>query len=64
MLPYRIYLLTCWQDEDATTEPQKWLFRLEEPRTGEQYGFTDLEALTAFLRERLKEADSNSQIKA
>lgn len=44
--------------------PQKWLFRLEEPRTGEQYGFTDLEALTAFLRERLKEADSNSQIKA
>lgn len=55
MLPYRIFLLTCWQEEDATTDSQPWRFRLEEPNGGEQYGFTELEALVVFLQAHLQQ---------
>lgn len=44
-----IYLLCVWtetQDDDG--EPQ-WRAMLEEPRTGKQWGFSEPEAMVAFL---------------
>lgn len=46
---YRAYLLRLWQTgEDATAV---WRVLLEDPRTGERYGFADLDSLFAFLTE-------------
>lgn len=56
MLPYRTFLVTCWQEETAAADPKLWRFRLEEPRTGEQHGFTELSELMAFVQARLKES--------
>ncbi|RMH23255.1 MAG: hypothetical protein D6698_00065 [Gammaproteobacteria bacterium] len=56
MQTYRAFLLSCWQEETAVSSPQKWRFRLEEPRTGEQHGFTSLAEVMAFVQARLKEA--------
>lgn len=59
MPPYRAFLLTCWQEETAVTDPSKWRFRLGEPRTGEQHGFTNLEEVMAFVQARLEESDGD-----
>ena len=61
MLPYRVFLLTCWQEEDVAADPERWRFRLEEPNTGEQHGFADLEALTAFLQASLQKGGGDGQ---
>lgn len=57
MLPYRVFLLTCWQDEEIEPDPKMWRFRLEEPRTGEQHGFTNLEEAMSFVKASLRETD-------
>jgi hypothetical protein len=56
MLPYRTFLLTCWQEESAAADPKMWRFRLEEARTGEQHGFTDLQEVMAFVKAKLIES--------
>ena len=43
--PYQSYLLRCWQEDG-----EKWRFRLQNVATGEQAGFSDLEAMLEFLR--------------
>jgi hypothetical protein len=53
MQPYRAFLLTCWQEETAGADSHMWRFRLEEPRTGEQRGFTTLEEVMAFVQSNL-----------
>lgn len=58
MLPYRAFVLTCWQEETAEAIPKTWRFRLEEPRTGEQHGFTNLEEVMEFVMASLKESDN------
>jgi hypothetical protein len=50
---YQAYLLRCWQEEGSA-----WRFRLQDLRTGEQTGFSDLEALLDHLRGLMDEADS------
>jgi len=59
MPPYRAFLLTCWQEKTAVTDPKIWRFRLEEPRTGEQHGFTNLEEVMAFVKTSLQESDGD-----
>jgi len=61
MLPYRIYLLTCWQDNEIAPEMGVWRFRLEEPRTGENNGFDSLETLLTFLETELAELGSDQR---
>ena len=55
-----IYLLCIWTEtqpeEDGTP---RWRAVLEGPRTGQRWGFSDPEALVAFLkRERMGESAS------
>ena len=51
---YRAYLLRCWQE--GKTE---WRFRLQNVQTGEQTGFTNLEAMFAFLHDLLESGDGD-----
>ncbi len=49
---YRIYLLTVWQERSrGPPELISWRFRLEDPRTGRQQGFTDATTFMAALEE-------------
>lgn len=59
MLPYHIYLLTCWQDNESDVELRIWRFRLEEPRTGEHQGFDNLEELVVFLKTKLADSEDD-----
>jgi hypothetical protein len=45
---YMAYLLRLWQVN--TTETAVWRASLEDPHTGEQKGFADLESLFTFLK--------------
>ncbi len=44
---YRSYLLRLWRNDSATC--CDWHASLEDPRTGERFGFASLEELFAFL---------------
>jgi hypothetical protein len=48
-------------NEQANFYPvfKTWCFQLEEPRTGEQHGFTNLEEVMAFIQSRFKETDGD-----
>jgi hypothetical protein len=59
MLPYRTFLLTCWQEETAAGDPKMWRFRLEEAGTGEQHGFRELEEVMAFVQARLQKSSQD-----
>ena len=48
---YRAYLLRCWQEGDANSEPQSWRFSLEGVQDNRRHGFADLQALLAFLQQ-------------
>lgn len=61
MLPYRTFLLTCWQEETVAADPEMWRFRVEEARTGEQHGFTELEEVMAFVQERLQKSSQDER---
>jgi len=47
---YMAYLLRLWQVN--TTETTVWRASLEDPHTGEQKGFADLESLFTFLKKQ------------
>ncbi|MFQ5435484.1 MAG: hypothetical protein ACE5FD_11465 [Anaerolineae bacterium] len=47
---YQAYLLRLWRDG----EKQPWRALLENPHTGEQCGFANLEQLFAYLEEQTK----------
>jgi len=55
------YLLRLWLAGD-NYQPE-WRLALIDPQTGEQHGFTTLEALTVFLQARLEQA-INPKIKS
>ena len=61
MLPYRIFLLTCWQEHESAAGLSAWRFRLEEPRTSEQHGFDGLEVLLTFLETKLADSDEDQR---
>jgi hypothetical protein len=51
---YQIYLLTIWEEDGQETRGvDEWRFRLEDPRTGQQRGFTSLDALAANIAQEL-----------
>ena len=46
-----IYVVTIWREHlGAPDEPEVWRVRVEDARTGERYGFADLDQMTAFLK--------------
>ena len=54
-----VHLLTMWRERPAQPgQPALWRFSLEDPRTHQRRGFADLEALTAFLRAQMAEAET------
>jgi hypothetical protein len=49
-----IYLLTIWQERAASSEHAAvWRFSLEDARTGERWGFANLEQILAFLEKQM-----------
>jgi hypothetical protein len=51
-LPYRIYLLTVWQEHSQEEIPDHgWRFHLTDPQTGKRYGFTSLATLLVALQQ-------------
>jgi len=58
-LPTRAYLLRCWQEEPSEPgEAPTWRFSLQEVGAAQRrWGFRDLDALVAFLRETMMEEE-------
>ena len=50
---YLSYLLRLWLAGDGD-QPQ-WRFSLEDPLSGERFGFNNLEELVEFLRQKIEE---------
>jgi hypothetical protein len=49
-----IYLLTIWQERPASSEHAAvWRFSLEDARSGERWGFANLEQILAFLEKQM-----------
>jgi hypothetical protein len=49
-----IYLLTIWQERLASSEHAAvWRFSLEDARSGERWGFANLEQILAFLEKQM-----------
>ncbi len=50
-VPYRSFLMRLWRtDRDVSSG---WRASLEDPRTGQRFGFASLEQLFAFVLEQL-----------
>ena len=47
---YRSYLLRVWEEQDQEAKHAR-RFSLENPRSGERHGFSNLAALVKFLEE-------------
>lgn len=58
-LAYRSYLLRLWRTPGGDEQP--WRASLEDPLTGERLGFADLEALAAYLREKIERLPAPEQ---
>ena len=58
---YCSYLLRCWQEQSVIhLGTAAWRFSLEDPHTGERYGFATFDALMAFLRRILVPAQPDA----
>lgn len=60
-LPYTIYLLRLWLNDERETG---WRFSLEDPRTGARRGFASLEELTTFLQQETSGTVERAQYEA
>lgn len=57
-LRYQVYVLRLWQEQsDSPEHPAIWRFVLEEPKTGQQRGFTSFAALMDFLEMELQRGE-------
>ncbi len=55
---YYVYLLRMWRESDVLSPSRGvWRFSLEDPVTHHRYGFADLEAVMAHLREKIEEEE-------
>ena len=53
----RAYMLRCWEVRSHEPECQTvWRFSLEDPHTGDRFGFADLKALIEFLETELDQS--------
>jgi hypothetical protein len=51
---YQTFLLTLWEERNQDPDlPSVWRFRLENPRTGKQRGFANLETLMTMLAQEI-----------
>ncbi len=51
---YHAFLLRCWQERSQFNDvPAVWRFSLENPQTGDRFGFTTLDAVIAALQDSL-----------
>ena len=63
VLLYHSFLFRCWVERPAQAEqPAVWRFSLQNVRTGEQVGFTSVEAVLAYLQTRLNGRSVPSKI--
>jgi len=54
-----VHVLTIWCEYSANArQPMLWRFSLEDTRTHQRRGFANLEALTAFLRRQMADAET------
>ena len=60
LTPYQTFLLRCWRS-DPPAEGGGWRFSLVDAQSGQRRGFSDFDALVAYLREQV-EADSASSM--
>jgi hypothetical protein len=58
-LHYSTYILCLWEESGALAG---WRFSLENPRTGERYGFADPMQLLEFLKEVMRQAQIRGKI--
>jgi len=56
---YRSYLLRFWEERSEQPAMAVWRFSLEDPQTGQRYGFANLEALTAWLKTEMTDASQS-----
>ena len=57
----RAYMLRCWEVRSLEPECQAvWRFSLEDPHTGERFGFANLNALIAFLEADLTHSQEST----
>ncbi|HEY75178.1 MAG TPA: hypothetical protein G4O00_03230 [Thermoflexia bacterium] len=54
---YFAYLLRCWEERGREGGEIRWRFSLEDPHTGQRWGFEGMEAMVRFLRRRLAEEE-------
>lgn len=54
---YRIFLLTVWRDDSAAVEDAALRFSIQDPRSSQRRGFSDLKGLGAFLEGCLDAAE-------
>ena len=53
---YHTFLVTLWEERNQDSNlPSVWRFRLEDPRTGQRWGFANLQALVAVLEQEMVE---------
>jgi hypothetical protein len=52
-IQYRVYMLRFWQEGSQAEASVAWRFSLEDPHTGERFGFADCDGLYAFLNEEI-----------
>ena len=50
---YLAYMLRAWLEEAGDEAQDEWRFRLQNVRTGEEWGFTTLEAVMALLEQEI-----------
>ncbi|MEM7343689.1 MAG: hypothetical protein AAF485_05565 [Chloroflexota bacterium] len=64
---YQAYVLRFWEESNPQAPETIWRFSLEDPRTGQRRGFSNLETLHIALQEELttleKEAITDEQEK-
>lgn len=54
LLKRSIYLLTIWHERSTLSgRAAVWRFSLEDARSGERWGFANLEQILAFLEKRM-----------
>ncbi len=57
---YCTFLLTLWEERNRDRDsPSVWRLRIEDPHTGRQRGFANLEALVEALQQEMAEPNEN-----
>lgn len=58
---YQFFVLGLWAQPAQAGRPNAWRISLEDPRTAERKGFTDLVELDAFLAAWMEQRESSDR---